>query len=304
MKKHAFTFTLGLLSAVAGNCQQAMPLYQTVPNAIVAKDVIEKWDTTATGRIVVRYVTAPMLTAYLPSKDKANGTAVVICPGGGYSGLVINEEGSDIAAAFNKNGVAAFVLKYRLPSEKIMVNKTIGPLQDAQRAIKMVRERAAEWGIDPAKIGIIGFSAGGHLASTASTHFNDKVLENNTTSVRPDFSILVYPVISFSDSLAHKGSRRSLLGKDTANAARVDQYSNEKQVSSNTPPTFLVHSADDKVVPVMNSIVYYEALLRTGVKAEMHVYFAGGHGYGLRNRTTQDDWFERCLNWMRANKLL
>jgi len=302
--KHSVIFTLCLLSAFTGSSQQVMSLYQTVPNAITAPDVVEKWDTAASGRISVRFVTAPNLTAYLPEKGKANGTAVVICPGGGYSGLVMNAEGSEIAAAFNKNGVTAFVLKYRLPSEKIMVNKTIGPLQDAQQAIRIVRERAKEWGIDPGRIGIIGFSAGGHLASTASTHFNDKVLEDNHTSVRPDFSILVYPVISFADSLAHKGSRRSLLGKDTANAARVDQYSNEKQVTANTPPTFLVHSTDDRVVPVMNSIVYYEGLLRAGVKAEMHIYFAGGHGYGLHNKTTTDDWFERCLNWMRANKLL
>lgn len=291
-----------LLSGLNSPAQQVLPLYQVVPNARKADGVTEKWDTTATGRILAKSVTVPSVTAYFPPKEKASGAAVIICPGGGYAYLVMNEEGSQVAEAFAKNGVAAFVLKYRLPNEKIMVNKTIGPLQDAQQAIKIVRERAAEWNIDPAKIGIIGFSAGGHLASTASTHFNDKIIDNpNHTSLRPDFSILIYPVISFTEPIAHKGSRRNLLGKDTATAAAVDLYSNEKQVTAATPPTFLLHSSDDKVVPVANSIAYYQSLIAAGVKAEMHIYFAGGHGFGLNNKTNKDHWLERCLNWMRAN---
>ncbi|AHF16451.1 alpha/beta hydrolase [Niabella soli] len=303
MKPYLLTVIIFFLLSPGGRAQQVIPLYRVVPNAIETATVTEKWDTISTGRILVRSVTAPTLTAYFPAKEKATGAAVVICPGGGYSYLVINQEGSDVAEAFARNGVAAFVLKYRLPNEKIMVDKTIGPLQDAQQAIKIVREKAAAWHIDPARIGIIGFSAGGHLASTASTHFNDRIIDNpNNTSLRPDFSILVYPVISFTDPLAHKGSRRALLGKDTAQAAKVDFYSNEKQVTATTPPTFLLHSSDDKVVPVANSIAYYQALLAAGVKAEMHIYSAGGHGYGLNNKTNTDHWFERCLNWMRANE--
>ncbi|MGJ7031500.1 alpha/beta hydrolase [Niabella hirudinis] len=301
--KHYLLITAVLLSAfLNSSAQQVYLLYTKVPNAVKTNTIAERRDTTATGRILVRAVTTPTITAYLPAKEKASGAAVVICPGGGYSYLVINQEGSDVAEAFAKNGVAAFVLKYRLPDDRVMINKTIGPLQDAQQAIKTVRERAAEWNIDPARIGIIGFSAGGHLAATASTHFNDKIIDNpGSTRLRPDFSILVYPVISFTDPLAHKGSRRALLGKDTAVVAKADQYSNEKQVTTETPPAFLLHSSDDKVVPVANSIAYYQALLAAGVNAEMHIYAAGGHGYGLNNKTNNDQWFERCLNWMRAN---
>lgn len=293
------------LGPANSTAQQVIPLYNAVPNAIASTGLIEKWDTTSNGRILARNITHPTLTAYLPEKGKANGTAVVICPGGGYSYLVMNQEGSEVAEAFARNGVAAFVLKYRLPNEKIMLNKTIGPLQDAQQAIKLIREKAAEWNINPGRIGIIGFSAGGHLASTASTHFTTSVIANNRgTSLRPDFSILVYPVISFVDSLSHKGSRRALLGKDTTSSAAINLYSNEKQITALTPPAFLLHSSDDKVVPVGNSIAYYQALIKAGVKAEMHIYGAGGHGYGLHNRTNKDDWFQRCMNWMEANQWL
>lgn len=303
-----FTSVIGLIFSfrpVSSAAQQVFPLYHTVPNAITSTGLVEKWDTTSNGRILARNVSLPTLTAYLPAKNKANGTAVIICPGGGYSYLVMNQEGSEVAEAFASNGVAAFLLKYRLPNEKIMVNKTIGPLQDAQQAIKMIREKAAEWNVDPDRIGIIGFSAGGHLASTASTHFSSGVITNDKgTSLRPDFSILVYPVISFLDSLSHKGSRRALLGKDTASLKAINLYSNEKQITVHTPPTFLLHSSDDKVVPVGNSIAYYQALITAGVKAEMHIYSAGGHGYGLRNKANKDDWFQRCINWMQANQLL
>ena len=286
----------------ASHCmaQQVLPLYDKIPNAIADTTIIEKSDT-AKGRIRISRVTRPTLTAFFPSPDKANGTAVIICPGGGYSYLVMNQEGTDVAAAFVKKGIAAFVLKYRLPNDKIMKDKSIGPLQDAQQAVKILRQRAKEWHIDPSKIGIMGFSAGGHVASTASTHFNDKVLDNlEGISLRPDFSILVYPVISFSDSLGHKGSRRSLLGADSLKKA--DLYSGEKQVSPNTPPAFIIHSGDDKVVPVGNSIRYYEALIANGVKAELHIYPTGGHGFGLNNKTIADNWMDRCFNWMDSNK--
>jgi acetyl esterase/lipase len=247
-----------------------------------------------------KLVTDPTITPYLPEKGKATGTAVVICPGGGYSGLSMLNEGSSVAKKFNEIGVTAFVLKYRLPSDKIMVDKTIGPLQDAQRAIQIIRERAAEWGIDPAKVGIIGFSAGGHLASTAETHFDKVTIDNpKNTSVRPDFALLLYPVITFGD-LAHRGSQVNLVGKD-APKELIDLYSNEKQVTANTPPTFIVQAEDDKTVPVQNSLMFYEALLANKVKAEMHLYQAGGHGFGLNNKTTTDQWFDRCANFLKQN---
>lgn len=245
-------------------------------------------------------IITPTITPYLPEKGKATGTAVIICPGGGYVHLSMLNEGSSIGKRFAAMGITAFVLKYRLPSDVIMVDKTIGPLQDAQRAIQMVRERAAEWGINPAKVGIIGFSAGGHLASTAGTHFNKVVIDNkNNTSVRPDFMMLLYPVITFGD-LAHKGSEYALIGQN-APQALVDLYSNEKQVTATTPPTFIVQAEDDRTVPVQNSLMFYEALLANKVKAEMHIYQAGGHGFGLNNRTTKDDWFERGMNFLTQN---
>lgn len=248
-------------------------------------------------------VTDPTLTPYFPEKGKANGAAIVICPGGGYIHLALGHEGADIGKKFAEIGVTAFVLKYRLPSDQIMVDKTIGPLQDAQRAIQMVRERAAEWGIDPARVGIIGFSAGGHLASTAGTHFDKAVIDNpNNISLRPDFMILLYPVIDFGE-FAHKGSKTFLIGAD-APADKVDLYSNQKQVTANTPPTMLVHAEDDNTVPVQNTLMFYDALLKNKVKAEMIIYPAGGHGFGLNNRTTKDKWFDNAVNWLDGNKML
>ncbi len=248
----------------------------------------------------VSMVTDPVIAPFFPEKGKANGTAVIICPGGGYSRLAMDHEGTAVAKKFNDIGVTAFVLTYRLPSDAIMVDKTIGPLQDAQRAIQILRERAQEWGINPSRIGIVGFSAGGHLASTAITHFDKAVIDNKSNiSLRPDFGVLIYPVISFGP-IGHTGSKDNLIGK-TPTPEMVDLYSNEKQVTANTPPAFLVHAEDDKTVPVMNSIVFYEAMVKAGVKGELHLFQAGGHGFGLINKTTKAEWFNNCKDWMDAN---
>ena len=279
--------------------QETMLLYDQVPNSRPA-DLSETSDTT-NGILRIRNVTIPTLTLCRPKAAIANGTAVVICPGGGYSILAAGHEGSDIARLLAGWGITALVLKYRLPNDAIMTNKTIGPLQDAQRAIQLVREHAKEWKVDPGKVGIMGFSAGGHLASTASTH--EPVIPTDKAAVSPDFSILIYPVISLADSLMHKGSRDNLLGKDLSQA-RVAAYSNELRVTRQTPPAFLVHAGDDKAVPVGNSIAYYQALIRNNIPAEMHIYQAGGHGFGMNNKTTTDQWTERLKNWLRVNKLL
>ena len=225
--------------------------------------------------------------------------SIIICPGGGYSRLAIDHEGVEVAKALNLKGITAFVLKYRLPNDTIMSDKTIGPLQDAQQAIRTVRKQAAAWGLNPNKIGIMGFSAGGHLAATAATHFNFVADPTNkdTTSVRPDFVILIYPVISFNDSILHPGSRNNLIGKNPP-AEFVKQFSNELQVTKNSPPAFLVHTADDATVPVANSIRYYQACIDHKVPAEMHLYPKGGHGFGMHNKTTADKWFDRLLNWI------
>lgn len=278
--------------------QKSIPLYpKGIPNS---KRAPAEYTEKIENSVSYSMVTDPTLTPYFPEKGKANGTAVIVCPGGGYVHLAMGHEGVDIAKKFNEYGITAFVLKYRLPSDEIMQDKTVGPLQDAQRAIQIVRERAREWGINPDKVGIIGFSAGGHLASTVITHFNKAVIDNpQNVSLRPDFAILAYPVIT-SGELAHKGSRENLIGKNPS-PELVDLYSNEKQVTPNTPMTFLIHAEDDNTVPVENSIMFYEAMIKNHVKGELHIYQAGGHGFGLNNKTTKDYWFDRCVNWLKQN---
>jgi acetyl esterase/lipase len=297
MKNLLFALML-VTSATFAQQSTPVPLYPDgVPNSKPApKDYVETMDK---GNFL-HDVTVPTLIPYFAAKDKATGAAVVICPGGGYSGLSMKNEGTEIAEAFNKIGVTAFILKYRLPSDSVMVDKTIGPLQDAQRAIQLVRQRAAEWGIDTARVGIIGFSAGGHLASTAATHFDKEVIENKKhINLRPSFAILVYPVITFG-AKAHVGSKENLIGKN-APQDLVDLYSNEKQVTPNTPPTFLVHADDDGLVPVENSLMFYDAMIKNHVKGEIHIYQFGDHGFGLHNRVTQDDWFNSLTKWMDGN---
>ena len=245
-----------------------------------------------------RGVTKPTLEIYLPEKEKTTGTAVIIIPGGSYAVVVYQGEGISTAKQFAKNGIVAFVLKYRLPDDSIMQNKTIGPLQDAQQAIKFVRENAGKWGVDINKVGIVGFSAGGHLASTAATHFQKAMIENKSnTNLRPDFQVVVYPVISMQDSLTHRDSRNNLLGK-TPSRELTDQYSNELQVTTNAPPTYITHAADDNVVDVDNSVRYFEALRHNKVPVEMHIYPGGGHGFIFR----QPDWIDPLLLWMKKNK--
>jgi acetyl esterase/lipase len=184
-----------------------------------------------------------------------------------------------------------------------MINNVIGPLQDAQQAISFVRKNAAKWNIDPDKIGIMGFSAGGHLASTAATHFAKPVIEDQKVSVRPDFVVLGYPVISFSDSIGHTGSRDNLLGKKPSRE-KILEYSNELHVTSGTPPSFIFHAADDKGVQPANSIVFYQSLLKHHVPAELHIYERGGHGFGMNNPTSEEKWMNSLRNWLVSRSLL
>jgi acetyl esterase/lipase len=276
------------------------PLYAgDIPNAIPAADEEKLRDPTEKFAFLLN-ISRPTLTAYQPAKQDPKRAAVVILPGGGYRGVSILKEGYDVARAFNEMGVTAFVVKYRTPSDRHMKDKKTGPLQDAQQAIATVRREAAKWQIDPARIGIIGFSAGGHLAATTGTMFKSPVLPQwSSADVRPDFLMLIYPVITFADPSVHSGSRQMLLGA-TPSPADVQKFSVELAVTEQTPPTFLVHAADDTSVPVANSIRFFEALQARKVPTQLMIYPSGGHGYGLNNATTGDRWIERCRQWLQS----
>ena len=247
----------------------------------------------------------PTLTIWLADPAKAVGTGVVVCPGGGYGALAMDHEGKQIAEYLNGLGISAFVLKYRLGPRY----HHPAPLHDAQRAIRTVRSRAKEFGVAPNRVGIWGFSAGGHLAATAATHF-DAGNASATDAVdgmssRPDFAVLAYPVITLTaEQYVHKGSRRNLLG-DTPDGALTELLSNEKQVTKNTPPTFLFHTNEDTGVPPENSVLFYLALRKAGVPAEMHIYEKGRHGVGLAPADPiLSSWAARLTDWFRTRGLL
>lgn len=270
--------------------QTTIPLYtEKIPNSISAENLEEEVD-----QKTLKNVSIPYIMMYAP--EKPNGTSIIVCPGGGYASLVMKKEGYRMAECLTKLGITTFVLKYRLPSDRIMPDKSIGSLQDAQQAIKLVRENATKWNINPSKIGMMGFSAGGHLVATAGTHFSKPVIENpNNTSLRPDFMVMIYPLISFQKNLLHPGSLNRLLG-EKPDSEKVNYFSNELHVTPQTPPTFLTHASDDVKVNVLNSVVFYEALQKAKVPSEMHIYAKGGHGFG--SLPTLDEWMTRCRNWM------
>lgn len=277
--------------------QTEMPLYEgAVPGNKPGKN--EETSTNTDGILRIAKVSEPALTIFKPAHP--NGAAVIICPGGGYSILAAGHEGADVAKEFNKIGVTAFVLKYRIPNAAKQEQPHVAPLQDAQQAILLVRTKSKEWGVDPQKVGILGFSAGGHLASTAGTHFDSAFVSNPAhISLRPDFMMLIYPVVSFTHN-AHQGSAVNLLGKN-ADAKALAYFSNEQQVTAQTPPTFLVHATDDGGVNPANSIMFYEALRKLKIPAELHLYQQGGHGFGLRIKGRESLWFDECADWMRGN---
>ena len=293
-----------MMSYNTSSSQTTIPLYKEVPNSKPAWNYKEKSETGSDGIIRISKVSVPEITIFQPEKSLGKNSAVIICPGGGYSILAYNLEGTDVAKILNSWGVTAIVLKYRLPDDAIMKDKSVGPIEDAQRAIQYVRENAVQLNINPQKIGIMGFSAGGHLAATASTHFDKAYISNpKDISLRPDFSILAYPVISMMNSLTHKGSQENLLGKNPSEDL-LKSFSNELQVTKNTPPTFLVLAGDDNAVNPVNSIKYYEALLKYHVPAEMHIYQNGGHGFGTHLLEKKDNWMDVLKIWMEHNDFL
>ena len=292
---------LMLFASITSAQEYTLPLYNgAIPNSKSTgqKEKIEKSDIT-----VITNVQVPDIAVYLPTKKFATGQAVVICPGGGYWILAWDLEGTDIARYLNSIGIAAVILKYRLPTYGNTIEPHKAPLMDAQRAMRLVRFNSKKWNIDPKKIGIMGFSAGGHLASTLGTHFDygnsasaDSV---EKLSCRPDFMILMYPVITFTDSCMHRGSREALLGKNP-DPELVKYYSNELQVKKDTPPAFIVQAEDDTTVPVKNAFLMYDALEAKKIPVELHILSEGEHGFGLGEGNAHvSEWTKDLELWLK-----
>ncbi|MDR3197981.1 MAG: alpha/beta hydrolase [Planctomycetaceae bacterium] len=298
------TFSLTTLLFVLG-----LPVLVNTVFVKTAADAAEPkqitlWENGAPNALGTEEKDKPRINVWLPDKNNAADMAVVVCPGGGYGGLALDHEGKQIGEWFRSFGVTAVILEYRHRG------KGYGhpnPLLDVQRAIRTVRFNAEDWGIDPAKIGVMGFSAGGHLASTAGTHFDDIKEPNDEIdkmSCRPDFMILCYPVILFDAKFTHRGSQNNLIGAD-APKELVDYYSNEKQVTEKTPPAFIFFTNEDTAVPAENGVEFYLALRKYKIPAELHIYQKGAHGLGLaKNRIGVETWSELCKAWLINNGFL
>lgn len=269
----------------------------TLHVSVRGQEVINLYNREApNSRTILDSSERPILELYRPPLNESTGTSILICPGGAYTFLAYQEEGISIARAFAAKGITAFVLKYRLPKKSTMIEKSIGPLMDAQQALKVIRTNSKKWQLNPDRLGVIGFSAGGHLASTLGTHFKKDYIPNeDKCNLRPDFMILIYPVISMIDSITHTGSKISLLGMDPSKEM-VENFSNELQVTSATPPTYISHCGDDKTVDVSNSIVFYQALLKKGIDAELHLFPKGDHGFIQRLQV--NEWLTPILEFL------
>lgn len=309
MKRRLLTLIAAAVLAISGSALAQPPAAANMPEPAKTIELYKGDIPGAIGtapepkdgnQFWITSVSRPSL-AYYPANENS-GTAIIVCPGGGYAGLTYMFEGTMTAQWLSSKGVSAFVLKYRLPDDKYMKDRKNGPLQDVQQAIRYVRANAKEYGIDPNKIGVIGFSAGGHLASTISTHYNDNIYKSEyNVSARPDFSILIYPVITLDPAETHAGTREALIGKD-ADKALTDRYSSHLQVTEDTPPAFLVHALDDNLVPYANSIMYANALRAKKVQCEVHLYANGDHGLRTKKPTdTQAFWHDACEKWLRMN---
>jgi acetyl esterase/lipase len=277
-------------SVVSFGQQKVIPLWSkgAIPNQHNSN---EKEITIVENVKKVKNVQEPNITVYLAPKENASDISVVICPGGGYGNLAIDYEGTNVALWLNSKGINAFVLKYRLPNSPSLITPYKVPLQDIQQALKIIKSKASEFHINSNKVGVLGFSAGGHLAATSGTHFS-------TDEEKPNFMALIYPVISMQDGITHYGSRKNLLGKSPSEEL-INYYSNELQVTSNTPPTFIVHATNDKIVPVDNSILFYNALIKNNIPVEMHIYPKGGHGFAFGENLEQVAlWPALFYNWL------
>ncbi|MDT0649745.1 alpha/beta hydrolase [Autumnicola edwardsiae] len=300
MKKHFLILLLIAATTSVMAQHETLPLWpDEIPNSQKSD---EKELSAKDGINWITKVQEPNIAVYLPAKQSATGQAVVICPGGGYAGLAYDWEGTDFAKWLNSKGIAGIVLKYRLPGSKSVKVSYEAPLQDVQRAIRMVRAHSQDWNINKNKVGVIGFSAGGHLASTLGTHFDhqDSFEKDfvDALSARPDFMALIYPVITMDEKFTHQGSKNALLGNNPSKEL-VENFSNELQVKQNTPPTFLIHATDDESVPVENSLRFYEALKAKKIPVEMHIYPEGGHGFSFGlGKGYLSSWTDRLADWL------
>jgi acetyl esterase/lipase len=294
-----------LIAALILGVAAEMTMADDTKKSPLVGPIVTLWPQGAPGAIGEEAGDRPSLFVYRALENRSNGAAVVVCPGGGYGSLAVGHEGHEVAQWLNLHGVSAFVLRYRIAPRY----HHPAPLQDVQRAIRTVRSRAAEWKVDPARIGVWGFSAGGHLASTALTHFDEGSAEAadpvDRASCRPDFGILVYPVICFGKPYTSPISMKNLLGDQVNDATVRDDLSTEKRVTSRTPPCFLIHAGGDTSVPAENSIDFYLALRKAGVPAELHLYEQGGHGFGLGgDDPVLSTWPDRLAAWMKLRGLL
>lgn len=302
MQKAIYFLSLFLISTATMAQNHIIPLWEGTPP--LQEDIGLEEEVRQENIIRIANVQTPTIEVYLPNKSIATGQAVMIFPGGGYGILAYDWEGTDFAKWLNAQGIAGIVVKYRLPISQSLTDPKEVPLLDAQRAIRLTRAHAAEWNINPANVGIMGFSAGGHLASTLSTQYAHELDrskdEIDLLDARPAFSILVYPVITFQEKYTHGGSKKNLLGENPS-PELVDRFSNEKNVTEQTPQTFLVHAQDDTGVPIENSLLYYQALHQHGIPASLHIYPKGGHGFsfGLGKDPVQN-WRDVLLDWMKA----
>jgi acetyl esterase/lipase len=300
MKNHLLGICFILAYLFVNGQDHTLELYKgAIPNNR-AIEMEEKWDTT--DLVKVSQVQCPNIAVYLPPQKVATGQAVIICPGGGYERISYQWEGVEVAKWLNTHGIAAIILKYRLPNSPNNIVPELSPLLDAKRAIRLVRHHAKNWHIDRQKVGIMGFSAGGHLASMLATQFDNGTKGHDDPveriSSRPDFTVLIYPVISMYPPNVHMGSRISLLGENPGEEL-LKQYSSHVNVTGSTPPVFLVHASDDRAVPVENSILFYQAMVDVGQPVEIHIYPFGGHGFSLGLQIHYlNSWTDRCIDWL------
>ena len=300
MKFH-LTFFIPILMLINSLNAQYQPLYTNTPNQIIVAN--EEKENIYEDITIISKVTEPAYQYFRVKEDGIKRPCVIIFPGGGYTILASGHEGTDVAKFLNSIGVNAMVVKYRIPNEKAQKDKTIAPLQDAQQAILLAKTNASLWGIDTKKIGILGFSAGGHLTASLCSHYNDVKIDNPANiSLRPDFQILIYPVITMKD-FGHAGSTENLIGKNPSQE-QIEYYSNELNVNKQTPPAFIVHAMNDDAVPVQNAHVYDSALKANKISSTLYLYEKGGHGFGMKNPTATEQWTTALTAWLQKRKII